>query len=124
MNEIKTKEDLELRLKEFCFEVIKLIRLLPKTEENRIFGRQIIRSASSMGANYAEAVYGQTRQEFLHCMSISRKETNETLYWLEMILYANPTFEKQITPLIEENKQLLKIFISSIKTIRSKDIKS
>lgn len=112
------KEELEIRLKEFCFKVIQLIKILPKTEENRIFGKQIIRSSSSIGANYAEAVYGQTKQEFLHSLNISRKETNETLYWLEMILKTNPRLTESITSLIDENKQLLKIFISSVKTIR------
>ncbi|EKD87089.1 MAG: hypothetical protein ACD_37C00045G0001 [uncultured bacterium] len=119
----ETKESLEKRLKLFCFEIVKLTRSLPKTEENKIFGRQIIRSASSIGANYAEAVYGQTRQEFLHCMSISRKETNETLYWLEMILFVNPGYNIKINPLLEENKQILKIFISSIKTIHKNNSK-
>ncbi len=111
------KEELEIRLKEFCFQIIQLIKSLPKTEENIVFGKQIIRSSSSIG-NYAEAVYGQTRQEFLHCLSICRKETNETLYWLSMALKANPSFVKSIVPLLDENKQILKIFISSVKTTR------
>jgi len=115
------REELEKRLKEFGFSVIKLMRILPKTEENKIFANQIIRSSSSMGANYAEAVYAQTGQEFFHCLSICRKESNETLYWLEMILMANPGYKSKIVPLIEENRQFLKIFISSIKTIRSKN---
>lgn len=114
----KRKEELEIRLKEFCFQVIQLIKSLPKTEENRIFGKQIIRSSSSIGANYAEAVYGQTKQEFLHCLNICRKETNETLYWLEMILKTNPESTRNIIPLLDENKQLLRIFISSVKTIQ------
>ncbi len=112
------KEELEIRLKEFCFQVIQLIKSLPKTEENIVFGKQIIRSSSSIGANYAEAIYGQTKQEFLHCLSICRKEANETLYWLDMILKTNPRFAENIISLLDENKQILKIFISSVKTTR------
>lgn len=112
------KEELEIRLKEFCFQIIQLIKSLPKTEENIVFGKQIIRSSSSIGANYAEAVYGQTRQEFLHCLNICRKETNETLYWLDMISRTNPNFAININLLLDENKQILKIFISSVKTTR------
>ncbi len=112
------KEELESRLKEFCFQVIQLIKSLPKTEENIVFGKQIIRSSSSIGANYAEAVYGQTKQEFLHCLNICRKETNETLYWLDMLLKTNSQFANNIIPLLDENKQILKIFISSVKTVR------
>lgn len=120
--ESKTTE-LEKRLKLFGFDVIKLFRILPKTEENKILGKQIIRSSTSIGANYAEAIYGQTRQDFLHCLSICRKEANETLYWLEMILLTNPNLDNKLMHLIEENKQILRIFISSIKTIRSKNNK-
>lgn len=118
----KTTE-LEKRLKEFGFNVIRLFRILPKTEENKILGKQIIRSSTSVGANYAEAIYAQTGQEFFHCFSICRKEANETLYWLEMILLTNPGLKVNLDPLIEENKQILRIFISSIKTIRSKNSK-
>lgn len=117
------KEEFELRLRKFGFEVIKLIRIIPKTEENKIFTRQIIRSSTSIGANYAEAVYGQTRQEFFHCLSICRKESNETVYWLEMISYANPEYNKRINSLLEENRQILKILISSIKTIQANNSK-
>ncbi|MCL5019809.1 MAG: four helix bundle protein [Patescibacteria group bacterium] len=112
------KEELEIRLKEFSFQVIQLIKSLPKTEGNIVFGKQIIRSSSFIGANYAEAIYGQTKQEFLHCINICRKEANETLYWLSMILKTNPNFAKNIAPLFDENKQILKIFISSVKTTR------
>ena len=115
------KQEFEQRLKKFGFEIIRLTRTLPKNDENTVFTKQILRSSTSIGANYAEAVYGQTRQEFFHCLSICRKESNETLYWLEMILYANPRYNKQINPLIEENKELLRIFISSIKTINLKN---
>src|SRR3989344_6097529 len=121
-SETKTVE-LEKRLKLFGFDVIKLIRILPKNDESRIIGKQIIRSSTSIGANYAEAIYAQTGQEFFHCFSICRKEANETLYWLEMILLANPNLKALLNPLIDENKQILRIFISSIKTIRSKNSK-
>lgn len=114
------REELALRIREFGFEIIKLTRLLPKNEENKVFTKQILRSATSVGANYAEAIYGQTRQEFIHCLTICRKESNETLYWLEMILYANPSYNKQINLLVEENRQILRIFISSTKTISLK----
>lgn len=118
--ETKTAE-LEKRLMKFGFDVIKMIRILPKNDENKIISRQIIRSSTSIGANYAEAIYGQTRQEFFHCLSICRKESNETLYWLEMLLLTNPNLINNINPLIEENRQILRIFISSIKTIHSRN---
>lgn len=114
---MKTK-DLEERLKNFALRVIKLVKSLPKSEENRIFGHQVIRSATSIGANYAEAIYSHTKLDFLHTINLSRKETNETLYWLEMIVTVNPNFAGRVDSLLDENKQLLKIFISSVKTAK------
>ena len=107
------------RLKKFAISVIQLAKSIPKTEENIIFIRQIIRSASSIGANYAEAMFAHSHLEFLHVMNICRKETNETKFWLELILSFNPTQQQKIDILIGENTQLLKIFISSIKTAKS-----
>lgn len=67
---LNKKEELQYRLKNFGFDIIKLTKILPKSEENKIFTNQIIRSSTSIGANYAEAIYGQTKQEFFHCLSI------------------------------------------------------
>lgn len=75
-----TSKDFEDRIEKFVLTVILLIRTLPKSEENLIFIKQIIRSVSSIGANYAEAIYAHTRQDFLHIINICRKETNETIY--------------------------------------------
>jgi four helix bundle protein len=114
------KDVLNERFKKFTLEVVRFVKILPKTEENRIFGKQIIRSSSSVGANYAEAVFAQTKQEFIHCLKISRKEANETLYWLELIQASNPNQQTKIEPLIDECIQILKILISSVKTLVSK----
>lgn len=94
------------------------MRKLPKTPENDIFFKQIIRSSSSIGANYAEAVFAHSRIEFIHSMNISRKEANETSYWLEVIEKANPTYSKEIDNISNEALSLLKIFVSSIKTAK------
>lgn len=114
-------EQLEERLKKFALRVLKLVKSLPKTEENRIYGRQVIRSSSSIGANYVEAVYSHSLQDFLHSVNISRKESAETLYWLELIYSANKPTAARMLKLLDENKQLLKIFISSIKTAKKND---
>lgn len=119
MNSPITSKELIKRLKEFALRVLQLIKSLPKTEENKIYGHQAIRSSSSIGANYAEAIYAHTKQDFLHNINISRKESNETLYWLEMIYATNPLFQSRMIDLLDENKQILKIFISSVKTVRA-----
>ena len=110
------KEELKLRLKKFALATLDTIKNLPHTEENKIYGRQVIRSSSSIEANYSEALYAHSRQDFIHAINLCRKEANETLYWLEVIQSANKL--QTMNNLIDENKQILKIFISSVKTAK------
>ncbi|MEM4259585.1 MAG: four helix bundle protein [Candidatus Pacearchaeota archaeon] len=111
-------EELEERLKNYSLETLGMIKKLPRTEENRIYRHQLVRSSSSIGANYAEARYAHSLQDFIHTLNICRREANESLYWLGMILATNPSFTNEINNLINEGKQLLKIFISSVKTAK------
>lgn len=112
-------EELEERLKNYSLRTLGMIKKLPRTEENRIYGHQLIRSSSSIGANYAEARYAHSMQDFIHTLNICRREANESLYWLGMILAINPHFSNEINDLINEGKQILKIFISSVKTAKN-----
>lgn len=112
------KEELQKRLKAFALDTLKIVKSLPLSEENRIYGRQVIRSSSSIGANYAEALYAHSKQDFIHSINLSRKEASETLYWLEMIQSANKTV--MVDGLMDESSQILKIFISSVKTAKER----
>lgn len=116
-------ENLKNRLIKFTLETVELCKKLPKSVENQIFSKQIIRSSSSIGANYAEAIYSHSRIEFIHALNISRKETNETLYWLELIKHTNPKYKTQIDNLIGECTSILKILISSVKTAKLNNAK-
>ena len=113
------QKDLEERLKKFALRVLKLVKNLPHTEENKIYGKQIIRSSSSIGANYAEATCAHTKPDFLHDINKSRKESKETIYWLDLIYESNPSFQSKMVELIAESKQIYKIFMSSVKTAKS-----
>lgn len=113
------QEVFEQRLKDFSLKVLRLIKILPKTEENIIYGRQVIRSSSSIGANYAEACCAHTPADFLHDMNKCRKESKESVYWLELIHEANPNFQTQISEVFNESKEIFKIFMSSVKTAKT-----
>ena len=106
------------RLKHFTLRVLNLVRELPKTEENKVYGKQVIRSSSSVGANYAEASCAHTKLDFLHDINKCRKESKETIYWLDLIYEANPLFQARMKNLIDEGEQLFKIFMSSVKTAK------
>ncbi len=117
-----TEKSHEFRRKliEFAIKIIKLTKILPKTSENFIIFTQIIRSSTSIGGNYAEAIFALTRPDFIHCLNICKKETAETLHWLEVLIRLNPKFLNEIQPVANEAESYLRIFISSVKTSQSK----
>lgn len=101
---------------DFSLEIIKLTRILPKTYENIIIIKQIIRSATSVGANIEEALGSNSRKEFIHCMNISKKESRETLYWLRLASDINPKLQSKINSLMNENDEIIKILTKIVKT--------
>jgi len=78
------KNELEERTKQFSLSLIKLARQFPKSDEGRILLRQLIRSGTSIGANYREANRAVSRADFIHRVGIAEKEAAETEYWLEL----------------------------------------
>src|SRR3990167_2497596 len=108
------KYDLEDRTLEFGKRIIRLAKALPKNSINFNLIDQAIRSGTSMGANYREANETETKKDFLFRMRICRKEGKETIYWLDLIIEANPEFTERIKPLLQETVELVKIFASII----------
>jgi four helix bundle protein len=92
---------------------------LPKTPEGLVVFGQIMRSSTSIGGNYAESMFALTKPDFTHCLNICKKETAETLHWLEVLLHLNPKFAKEIDLLKNEGESYLRIFISSVKTAQT-----
>lgn len=114
------QDQLLKRLSEFAINCAALVKSLSQTEENRIYGRQLIRSSSSIGANYIEATGGASRKDFINGANIARKEAKESLYWLTLINSVNSGLEKGIEKLVDESEQIVKIFTSMVKTARSR----
>jgi four helix bundle protein len=107
--------DLEKRTTDMARRVIRLCRALPRnTMNNRLIG-QIVGSAGSVGANYREANDSLGRKDFLMRIKISRKESKETLHWLELILEANPEFKNRMSNLFLECYEIKNILSSIIK---------
>lgn len=102
--------DLEERTLEFAKRIIHLAKAVPKNTININLIDQIIHSGTSMGANYREANETETKKDFLFRIRICRKEGKETIYWLNLIIEANPEFEDRILPLLHETIELVKIF--------------
>lgn len=101
----------------------KIVGQLPKTQYNLRYGDQLIRSSSSPGANYIEALESLGAKDFIHKLRICRKETKESAYWIRMIKFANPEVESiqsEMDSLIEEGGQVVGLLTSSIITLEKK----
>lgn len=93
---------------------------LPKTTEAQILGKQLLRSGTSIGANYREAHRGRSKNEFIAKCGDSLREAEETAYWLELLVEANIVPAIKLEPLRKESDELIAIFIAIIR--RSKGI--
>jgi four helix bundle protein len=107
-----TRYDLEERTARFGEAVIELTRALPKDPVNSPLISQVVRSGTSIGANYMEADGAESRKDFRHKISICRKESKETGHWLRMLAHANPGRRDECQRLLREAHELTLIFSS------------
>lgn len=111
-------ENLKQRTKLFALAIIELVEKLPNKGITQIIGRQLLKSGTSVGANYRSACRAKSAADFISKMGIVEEEIDESLYWLELLIEREIIKESEIGPLIKETKELLAITISSIKTAR------
>ena len=112
--------DLEDRLIDLAVRIIKIADSLPKNKVGKHIAGQLIRSGTSPAANYAEAQGAESRADFIHKIKLGLKELRETNVWLRIIIRAE--LIKPVTklePLMDENNQLISIFVKSVKTAKS-----
>jgi len=115
------KFDLEERTARFGAEVIKFAQTIPKNSVNNPLISQLIRSATSVGANYCEADDAESRADFKHKIAICKKEARETTHWFKMIVIANPVFKEECTKFSQEAKELNLIFNAIINSVNKND---
>jgi four helix bundle protein len=108
------------RLLEFCVSIVKLARVLRKEAIENHLGRQVLRSATSAGANYQEACCGESRADFIHKLQIALKELNETLFWLRLIEKSQVNISPRMIAVIQENKELCAILARSVVTAKTR----
>jgi four helix bundle protein len=111
--------EMQERTKRFAVGVINFSESLPRKRSNDVLARQLISSASSIGANYREACRAESRHDFVHKVGIAAKEAAETEYWLELLSETNPP-SNAVTLLLQESDQILRILIASGRTARQK----
>ena len=104
-------QDLKPRTKVFALRIIRMYSKLPKSETvAQVLGKQVLRSGTSVGANYREASRGRSKAEFISKIGDCLKEIEETEYWLELLVDSGCVALKQMDGLLDETRQLIAIF--------------
>src|ERR1700758_1295630 len=106
---IEFAEAFKRRTKKFVVDNIKFYRTLPKTEEAKIIGRQLLRSSSSVGSNYRAACRARSQAEFHSKISIVVEEADESAFWMEVLIEADVVKLVEITTLMNEANEILKV---------------
>jgi len=113
------RDDFKNRTKKFSIRVIKLTQSFASKRENDIIARQIIRSATSVAANYRAACRARSKQEFIAKLGIVEEEADETMFWLELIIDLGIIKKELLNDIYNEANEILSIVISSKKTARN-----
>ncbi len=112
-------EVVKLRTKNLVLRHIKLFQALPPTEEAKIIGKQLLRSATSTGANYRAACRARSKAEFFSKLSVTIEEADESLFWLEIMEEAGIMDEKKLYALKSETTEILKILSKARSSLRT-----
>jgi four helix bundle protein len=116
---MKEESPLPSRTKQFAVRVIRLVNSLPAGRAADVIGKQLLRSASSVGANYRAACRARSAAEFCSKMGIVEEEADESEYWLELLIAAELVREELVQDLRQEAGEIVAMTVASIRTARS-----
>ena len=111
----KPENDLRDRTKHFALRIVRMFSTLPKTTEARVLGKQLLRSGTSIGANYREACRARSKPEFIAKCGDCLRELVETAYWLELLVESRIVSADKLARLLKEADELTAIFVTILK---------
>jgi four helix bundle protein len=114
------KQDLKVRTKQFALRIIRLYTSLPKTTEAQVMGKQVLRSGTSVGAQYREAQRAKSDADFINKVEGSLQELDETSYWLELLRDSGIASAEKLNPLLKETDELTAIFVTIVVKVKNK----
>jgi len=112
--------DLRIRTKDFALRVMKLVDALPARRSSDVIGKQLLRSATSVGANYRSACRGRSAKEFIAKLGIVEEEADESEYWMELLMEGGIVKRENLTDLHGEAGEIVAMVVASIRTAREK----
>jgi four helix bundle protein len=107
-----SQKDLRQRTKTFALRIIRLYAALPKSAEAQVLGKQLLRSGTSVGAHYREAVRARSKAEYISKVGGGLQELEESVYWLELLSDAELLNPQKLVGLIDEANELIAIFVT------------
>jgi four helix bundle protein len=111
-----TEQEMITRTKKFALRIMKLVGVLPKTVQGNAISNQLMRSGTSVAANYRAACRARSKQEFIAKLGTVEEEADESAFWLELIIEGQLLSENIVTPLLKESSELVAIVAASKKT--------
>jgi four helix bundle protein len=109
---------LKEKSKAFAIKIVNLYKQLVSEKKEFVLSRQLLRSGTSIGANIREAEFAESKSDFIHKMAISQKETNETIYWMELLVETNFVTMDQFESINNAAIEIIKLLTASIKTAK------
>ena len=113
-------ERLAARTKQFAIRIVRLFKSLPKNDEARIIGKQLLGAGTSVAANYRAVCRSRSKADFISKLSVVVEEADETVFWLELLIDTNIIPEVRLRDLLTEANELLAIFAASLRTVRQR----
>lgn len=117
-NNLDFAKEIQQRTKKFTVSIIRFVKVLPKAEECRVLGRQILRSGTSVASNYRAVCRAKSKVDFVFKMKIVCEEADETLFWFELFEEAELVEKSKMKELKTEGEEILKIVSKSITTVK------
>jgi four helix bundle protein len=121
-----TKDELKTRTKKFALDVITLNNKIAEDKvnlfTNSVLLKQLVRSATSVGANHRASLRAKSKADFAYKINIVEEEADESCFWLELLIEVNPNYKKAIEPILNEAKELTAIFTATGKTMKQNSI--
>lgn len=114
------EQEFKNRTKDIALRVIRLVNSLPHTPSADVIGKQLLRSGTSIGANYRAACRGKSTTDLIHKLSIVEEESDESLYWLELLTASGIVPERKLEDLYGEINAITAMTVASIKTLKSR----
>ncbi len=112
-------DEMKKRTRLLALRVIRLVESLPATRTADVIGKQVLRSGTSVGANYRASCRAKSRADFVAKMGIVEEEADETIYWLELLIESGQVKKERLESLLDEANQIVAMVVSSIKTARA-----